>query len=161
MSSSVGIEEPECNTHCVCHMEALPYSLASSANNDMKLVIWFGMSFIKTTNKIGPMTLPCGTPLATSDQLEAHPITTTRCLLPLRNGAIQLRIFPAMPRALILLRGLWCVTESKAFVKSRYMVSCLCNDFQNLACDRYNFFYLRRKVLEETLKIFKPNRLPP
>ncbi len=34
------------------------------------------------TNSMGPITLPCGTPLQTSVQVDLDPFTETRCLLP-------------------------------------------------------------------------------
>jgi hypothetical protein len=52
---------------------------------------------MNTRKSIGPMTHPCGTPLATGFWLETSPSRTTRCCLLLRKAEIQFQMFPLMP----------------------------------------------------------------
>ena len=74
-------------------------------------------------NKIGPSTDPCGTPLKTDFQFETSPSTTTLCLLSISHFSIQLIIPFPMPWAFSLSSSLWCGTLSKAFLKSKWIIS--------------------------------------
>ena len=88
-----------------------------------ELVMLSGISFINITKRMGPMTLPCGTPLQTSDHADGAPFTVTRCRLPDTNASSHGNSFPLIPSAShFLISRLWG-TLSKALAKSRYMTS--------------------------------------
>ena len=97
----------------------------------MKLATWSGMSLMNMMNKMGPTTLPWGTPRPTADQIDVHPLTLTHCRLPLRKASNHLRIFPCIPSASIFLSDLWCGTESNALAKSRKIASTVSHCYKN------------------------------
>ena len=82
---------------CSFVLKALQKILASSANYLHVFISIFGMSFMKSTNNIGPITEPCGTPLFTGAHLDTESATFTRCLLFDRNEPIHFRRFPFIP----------------------------------------------------------------
>ena len=67
----------------------LVYILVSSANSLQLLWTEFGISLIKMTNKIGPSTEPCGTPLFAQAQFESLPSTVTLYFLSDKNVIIH------------------------------------------------------------------------
>ena len=71
------------------------------------------------TNKHGPKTDSCGTPLRTGSQSDVAVLTMTLCLLSVSQHFIQHDIFPPIPFAAIFSINLRCGT----LAKSRYSVS--------------------------------------
>ena len=69
-------------------------------------------------NKIGPRTVPCGTPLLISTNFVDSPSTTTLCFRSLRKLIIQLITYGLILYDFSLLPNISCETESKAFLKS-------------------------------------------
>jgi len=67
----------------------IPMILLSSAKSLQGWNVSFGMSFMKTVKRIGPRTLPCGTPDSTSHQSEAISPMTTLWIRLLRKEEIQ------------------------------------------------------------------------
>ena len=98
-------------------------TFVSSANFNTLLVISSSKSLIYIKNKIGPNTDPCGTPLKNDFHFETSPSTATLCLLSISHFSIQLIIPLPMPWAFSLSSNLWCGTLSKAFLKSKYIIS--------------------------------------
>ena len=71
------------------------------------------------------MTLPCGTPLLTSLQLDDTPLMQTLCFLSVRKALIQVSTCPPMPAAWSLESKCGWGTVSNALEQSRYTVSIL------------------------------------
>ena len=94
-------------------------SLLSSANFNILPVTPSSKSLMYTTNKIGPSTDHCGTPLKTDFQLETSPSTTTLCILSVSHCSTQLIILFPIPCDFNLRISLWCGTLSNAFCKSK------------------------------------------
>ena len=64
--------------------------MQSSANSQtVELEIHSGRSFMYTRNRMGPSTVPCGTPEVTGTDVEVSPSSTTAWVLFLRKSAIQ------------------------------------------------------------------------
>ena len=72
---------------------------------------------------MGPSTLPCGIPLLTSVQPDLSSPIMTLCFRPVRKHLSHSRRLPVIPKDLIFSMSLWCGTASKAFLKSRYIIS--------------------------------------
>ena len=60
---------------------------------------------------------------STQNRFETSPSTTTLCLLSMSHFSIQLIIQLPMPWAFSFSSNLWCGTLSKAFFKSKYIIS--------------------------------------
>jgi hypothetical protein len=80
-------------------------------------------SLMKMRNRMGPRTLPCGTPDSTSVHEEYLPFSTTLCFRPVSQLLIQASVFCLMPCALSFSRSLSLGTLSKALAKSRKTTS--------------------------------------
>ena len=74
-------------------------------------------------NRIGPKTVPCGTPESTVTRSDCIPSTTTRCLRCFRKLEIQVQILSSMPSCLSLLSKPSCGTVSNALEKSKTAMS--------------------------------------
>ena len=73
-------------------------TFASSANISIQLVTTSGMSFMNSTNMVGPMALPCGTPEITffhADRLS--PFIATLCLRSNKKCLHHPSIVPVIP----------------------------------------------------------------
>ena len=93
-------------------------NLVSSANKWTILVILLSISLIKIINRIGPKTLPCGTPPRTSHQPKDLPLTRTFCRRWVRKLVSHFSMFPRMPYDWILARSPLVCTVSNVFAKS-------------------------------------------
>jgi hypothetical protein len=114
--------------------ETCIYDLASSAKN---LEIEYGgkqvsKSLIKSRKRMGPSTLPCGTPLKTGLRLEREDPTLTRWDLSVRKEAIVDNILPEIPISFNLYINLGTETQSNALAKSTYKIRVL-TDLSKLA----------------------------
>src|SRR5664279_1714410 len=101
----------------------LCHNFVSSANIFKLDVIHCGRLFTKSRNNSGPRTDPCGTPLVTSIHVEYALRILTRMVLAVRKDSIHFNVFPAIPYILNFFNSRSCGTLSKAFLKSRYMMS--------------------------------------
>ena len=79
------------------------------------------ISAICSKNRIGPSTVPWGTPLTTGDKADILPSTTTACCLcdESKKEAIQYQRFPRTPASQSLCRSTPVSTLSKALENSR------------------------------------------
>jgi len=103
------------------------YMRLSSANSRMSYDVRSGISLIYARNRSGPSTVPCGTPDITSSLVDLVPSSTTRWVRFLRNDWIQQQTGPWIPQYSSLYRSRECGTLSKAFSKSRRIVSTGCS----------------------------------
>ena len=72
--------------------------MQSSVNNrTVELEMQSGRSFIYTRNRMGPSTVPCGTPEVTGTDVEVSPSSTTAWVLLLRKSAIQACVRGSVP----------------------------------------------------------------
>ena len=74
------------------------FSLVSSAKLDAT-ECWIQelISFRYSMKKMGPRTVPCGTPEITLDGIDDFPFMTTVCFLLERYDVIQAKSFPLIP----------------------------------------------------------------
>ena len=99
------------------------YAIVSSAKSRTCDDSESGRSLIKTRNKIGPRTDPCGTPDVTGADAELSPSTTTLCDRPDRKSSIHGSTLPRIPYHLSFYSRRACDTLSKALEKSMTAVS--------------------------------------
>ena len=71
----------------------------------------------------GPSTEPWGIPLFTSCHENLESLVTTLCCRPERKSVIQFKVLQVTPYCLRTPISLLCGTESKAFLKSKYITS--------------------------------------
>ena len=69
----------------------------TSAKMFTVLLIESGVSFMNTTKKVGPSTLPWGMPLDMVDHVDISLLTTTLCMRFDRKFVIHLMRGPSMP----------------------------------------------------------------
>ena len=82
----------------LCALERMGrYKRQSPANSLTCEVTTDGMSLIWSKNKIGPSTVPCGTPDNTSSSWDLNPSTTTPWTRSTRKASVQRRMGPFMP----------------------------------------------------------------
>ena len=117
---SINLVRSVCRICCSSTEEILAVIFVSSANFSILLDT---VSCMYITNKHGPKTDPCGTPLRTGSQSDVALLTMTLCFLSVSQHFIHLDIFPPIPFAAIFSINLRCGTLSKALAKSRYSVS--------------------------------------
>ena len=86
---------------------------------DTSLSIPSLMSFIRIRNRIGRSTVPCGTPLLTSDSFDFTPLAIMNCFLLDNKSWIHMPSLPLIPSALNLWQRMPKSTLSKALEKSR------------------------------------------
>ena len=75
------------------HLIAMDMLVSSAKHLMMECTMHWSMSLIKIRNKIGPSTVPWGTPLRMRARIESLPSTTTACFGSRRNDSIHLTIF--------------------------------------------------------------------
>ena len=73
------------------------YTRQSSVKSLTLEEITDGRSLMCSKNKIGPKTVPCGTPESTVTRSDCIPSTTTRCLRCFRKLEIHNQILSSMP----------------------------------------------------------------
>ena len=95
----------------------------SSANIDAVLLILLSMSLMRIKNKMGPRTVPWGTPLMTEDFIDLTPFAIMICSLLFRNENNQCPNNPSIRRSFSLWHSIPWSTLSKALEKSRYITS--------------------------------------
>ena len=98
--------------------------LVSSAKRNILLLLCTtsGRSFIYSTNKMGPRTLPWGMPLVTGADLDILFLILMHWVLLERKDCIHPSILPVMPYFSVLRSSRLWGTLSKAFMKSQYNV---------------------------------------
>ncbi len=104
---------------------SLQISLMSSANITASHERPLKQSFMYIKMRTGPSTEPCGTPPITSINLEYPSPTFTRSVLLVRKLCIQLWSLPAIPSWSNFCSNLRWETQSKAFLKSKYILRLL------------------------------------
>jgi len=77
------------------------------------------MSLMNNRNKVGPSTLPYGTPLVTQTEWEWESPSFTLWALACRNSVNQLSKLPVIAYARSFTSSLGWETESNAFLKSK------------------------------------------
>ena len=95
----------------------------SSSNFEIMHVRSSSISLIYIKNSSGPSTDPWGTPLVTLVHAEALPLMTTLCFLSVSQFSIHFNMLPLIPWAFSFDSSRLWGTLSKAFWKSRYIIS--------------------------------------
>ena len=72
---------------------AMEIRVSSAKHLAIECMMQFSMSLINMRNKIGPNTVPWGTPLRISEMREWQPSTTTDCWRLERKDSIHFTIF--------------------------------------------------------------------
>ena len=108
---------------CFIHEVNLPKYFSVICIHVIKDSTTSGISLIKQTNRIGPRTESCGTPLRTSISVEKVPAIATRCLRPVRKCRIHCRTGLPISYDASFTSSLSWGTESKALAKSKYTES--------------------------------------
>ena len=126
--------------------------LVSSANFNILLAIPWSKSLIKTRNKTGHNTEPCGTPLQTLIHPDHLPLIDTRCLLSFNQSSITFRILPLMPCFCTLSNAL---ARSKNTTSTLWPSSTLCKTLSknSRVLVRQELPFLRLKPCCESYKL--------
>jgi len=85
----------------------------------LTLVTHSVMSLMYSRNNKGPRMVPCGVPEVTDDQSEHVPLTTTRCMRPIRKCLSQFSKQPLMPLLFSFNSSCSWGTLSKALARSK------------------------------------------
>ena len=83
-------------------------------------------------NKMGPSSVPWGTPEITGDQSEQLPLNTTRCLLFVKEFLIHINREPSILCRCSFSNKRSCGTPSKALERSKKMISICCERYLSL-----------------------------
>ena len=113
--------------------EMIEETRVSSAKRDAKDTTRFvSRSLIMIIKRIGPRTVPWGTPDSTGEGVEIAPFAETCCVLLERNVWSQTPTLPPIRAAFSFLQRMAWSTLSKALAKSRYIVSTSLPDSRTL-----------------------------
>ena len=99
------------------------YNFALSANRYIFDTILSGIVLMYIKNSTGPSTELWGIPLFTGCHEDLESLNTTLCCRPERKSVIQFKVLPVTPYCLRTPISLLCGTESKAFLKFKYIMS--------------------------------------
>ncbi len=146
-----------CNFWTSDELSIVRQFFTSSANITASHERPFKQSFMCIKKRTGPSTEPCGTPLKMSINLEYPSPILTRSVLFVRKLCIHLWSLPSIPSWSNFCSNLRWGTQSKAFLKSKYIIST--PDFLFKARDHCSREF--RRFVRHDLPCLKPCCLVP